>query len=334
MKYLNRYFAVLVAVLLLTGLFGCSDDETTSPEPEPVNEFNVMIEYLEGAGGDFINTTSPKIVSSSAIAPDIASYKIIDIRQQADYDSAHIAGAVNVSLGDVVTYCEANFQPTDKILVCCYTGQSAGHAVLALNLLGWDAYSLGFGMSSVDPSTSSLQPDLDRWSSRCTNDYVGSFTTTATAKDAAGDYPTLNTGKTDAGDILRDRVDAMLAGGFKGIGASTVLANPSNYYIVNYFSETDYSGQGDCPPGHINGAIQYTPKVSLKTSEDLNTLPTDKPIVVYCWTGQNSSQVTAWLNVLGYEAYSLTFGVNGMVYDEITAHKWSQGAISALPLQP
>ena len=102
MKYLNRYFAVLVAVLLLTGLFGCSDDETTGPEPEPINEFNVLIEYLEGTGGDFINTTSPKIVSSSAIAPDIASYQIIDVRQQVDFDSAHIAGAVRVPPEDTV----------------------------------------------------------------------------------------------------------------------------------------------------------------------------------------------------------------------------------------
>ena len=29
---------------------------------------------------------------------------------------------------------------------------------------------------------------------------------------------------------------------------------------------------------------------------------TDMPIVVYCWTGQHSSQVTAYLNMLGYEA--------------------------------
>jgi rhodanese-related sulfurtransferase len=328
MKYLNRYFTLLVTVLLLIGLFGCSKD-STDPEPEPINESNVLLTHMEGAGGDYLNTAAPKIVSASAVASSLNDYKIVDVRSQTDFDAKHIDGAVRVALADVVTYCEANFSPTDKILVACYTGQSAGHAVLALNLLGWDAYSLKFGMSSADST-------LDKWSPNCKNDFLGSFTTTPTAKNAAGNYPVLSTGKTTAAEILRDRVDAMLTAGFKGKNAADVLANPSNYYIVNYFSETDYLGQGDCPPGHIDGAIQYTPATDLKTSAFLNTLPTDMPIIIYCWTGQNSSQVTAWLNVLGYEAYSLKFGVNGMVHDQLTGHKWSTAAIAQglLPLVP
>jgi rhodanese-related sulfurtransferase len=235
-------------------------------------------------------------------------------------------GAVNVPLADVVTYCEANYSATDKILVVCYTGQSAQHANLALNVLGWDAYSLLFGMSSADTLH-------DRWTNNCNSTMAGNFTTTATAKNAAGDYPTLSTGKTTGPEILRDRVDAMLTAGFKGKSAADVLANPSSYYIVNYFSETDYLGQGDCPPGHIDGARQYTPSSSLQTTEFLNTLPTDQPIIIYCWTGQNSSSVTAFLNMLGYEAYSLKFGVNGMVHDQLTGHKWSSAQITGLPLQ-
>ncbi|RQV98987.1 MAG: rhodanese-like domain-containing protein, partial [Calditrichaeota bacterium] len=188
-------------------------------------------------------------------------------------------------------------------------------------------YSLGFGMSVADSS-------LDRMTPNVRSDLGAQFTTTPTAKNAAGDYPTLSSGKTTGPEILADRVQTMLSNGFKGVSAATVLANPDNYYIVNYFSEADYLGQGGCPPGHITGATQYTPKASLKTSAALNTLPTDEPIVVYCWTGQNSSQVAAWLNILGYEAYSLTFGVNGMVHDQLTANKWSQAAITGLPLVP
>ena len=327
MKYQNRYFTLLVTVLLLIGLFGCSKD-STDPEPVPINEFNVLLTYIEGDGGDYLNSTAqPKIVTASAVAPSLADYKIIDVRSQADYDSSHVIGAVHVALADVITYAEANLSATDKILVACYTGQSAGHAVLALNLVGWDAYSLKFGMSSADTS-------LDKWSSNCTSDFLSSFTTTTTGKNAEGGYPTLSTAKTSGSEILADRVQAILEAGFKGKNAVDVLANPTNYYIVNYFSEADYLGQGNCPPGHIDGATQYTPKADLKTTAFLNTLPTDMPIVVYCWTGQNSSQVTAWLNILGYEAYSLKFGVNGMVYDQLTGSKWSSAAITGLPLVP
>ena len=35
----------------------------------------------------------------------------------------------------------------------------------------------------------------------------------------------------------------------------------------------------------------------------------DKPVVVYCYTGQTSSQTTAILRLLGYEAYSLSGGM-------------------------
>jgi rhodanese-related sulfurtransferase len=57
-----------------------------------------------------------------------------------------------------------------------------------------------------------------------------------------------------------------------------------------------------------------TPKQSLKKEAQLKYLPTDKKIVVYCYSGQTSSQLVAYLQVLGYEAYSLSFGVNGFAY--------------------
>jgi rhodanese-related sulfurtransferase len=80
-------------------------------------------------------------------------------------------------------------------------------------------------------------------------------------------------------------------------------------------------------PGHIPGAVQYTPKQSIKLAADLKTLPTDKTIVVYCCTGQNSANLTAYLRVLGYDAKSLLFGTNGMIYNDMTTSKWSASAI-------
>ncbi len=47
----------------------------------------------------------------------------------------------------------------------------------------------------------------------------------------------------------------------------------------------------------------------------LNTLPTNKKIAVYCYTGQTSAHVAAYLRVLGYDAKSILFGVNGMAHD-------------------
>jgi rhodanese-related sulfurtransferase len=58
--------------------------------------------------------------------------------------------------------------------------------------------------------------------------------------------------------------------------------------------------------------MQYTPKADLKMSTFLKTLSTEKPVVVYCYTGQTSSHVAAFLRVVGYDAKSLLYGANGM----------------------
>jgi rhodanese-related sulfurtransferase len=65
-------------------------------------------------------------------------------------------------------------------------------------------------------------------------------------------------------------------------------------------------------------------------STDLTTLPTDKTIVVYCYTGQTSAYVTSYLKTLGYDAKSLVFGANSMIHDVMAAaqnHAWGAGAI-------
>ena len=48
-------------------------------------------------------------------------------------------------------------------------------------------------------------------------------------------------------------------------------------------------------------------------------------VVTYCYTGQTSAVITAWLRVLGYDAYSLSFGMNGMYNNNTawTSNKWS-----------
>jgi len=74
--------------------------------------------------------------------------------------------------------------------------------------------------------------------------------------------------------------------------------------------------------------MQYTPKEAIAYDVDLTTLPTDKTVVVYCWTGQTSAFLTAYLRILGYNAKSLVFGANGMIYNDLQGHKWSEGEIN------
>ncbi len=312
MKLRNLFYLLLIIPTLFV-YTGCSKDEDPVTPEVKINEAQVLAEYLE-ANGDFLNNapaiTPAQDVSDMMLAtPD--KIHIIDIRSQTDYETkGHISGAVRVDLKNIVTYMKglANAASYSKIVVACYSGQTAGYAVSLLRLLGYsNVSSLKWGMSSWNASCASS------WSTSSYGNNYTSFVTTTTAKNAAGELPTLTTGKTTGKEILEARVEALLSTGAQfddiKIAWGTVTGALSNYYIVNYWAATDYA------KGHLPGAIQYSPKADFKLAASLKTLPTNKTIVVYCYTGQTSSQAATVLKVLGYDAKTLMFGVNVMNYD-------------------
>ncbi len=133
---------------------------------------------------------------------------------------------------------------------------------------------------------------------------------------------------------MESLVTDMLDNGFKRQGYSAIMDNLSEYFVLNYHAYEDYMGEGSSGvPGHIPGAFQFTPYQSLSYEQMLGMIPTDMPVIVYCWTGQHSSQIAAYLNMLGYDAYSLTFGSNSLFYDDLTAHKWTTAATNDFTLE-
>jgi len=298
-------YSVLISSLFITS---CKKDEETK-----INESQVLVEFLESAnsplGKDYVNSDMPSIIGATEVKTlnETGQVYIIDIRSSADFDLGHIKNAHNVAVGDILTHIQGvDLTPYTKVAVVCYTGQTAGWATSILRLMGYDkAYSMKWGMSSWNEA-------FNKWIPNVGNTYATQFTSTSTAMGTMGELPALNTGKTTGQEILEARVAALLTEGFGAakISNATVFGNLDGYYIVNYWPENHYTD-----PGHIPGAIQYTPKQSIKLSADLKTLPTDKPVVVYCYTGQNSAYLTAYLRLLGYDAKSLLFGANGMIYD-------------------
>jgi len=310
------WLSILFAYLFIAS---CSKDDDPAPTPTPtINESEVLATYLESTDSplmkDFVNTDMPTIMPASEVKTlnTTGQVYIIDIRSAADFATGHIANAHNVELGDILTHIEGvDLTPYSKVAIVCYTGQTAGFAASLLRIMGYNmVYSMKWGMCAWNVDFAG------KWNTAIANGnaYATQFTADATAKGAAGDLPELTTGKTTGQEILDARISTTLADGFKGISNTDVFANLSNYYIVNYWPENHYAD-----PGHIPGAIQYTPKETIKLSVDLKTLPTDKPVVVYCYTGQTSAFLTAYLRLLGYDARSLLYGTNGMIYDDMVA---------------
>ncbi|MEJ2212361.1 MAG: rhodanese-like domain-containing protein, partial [Anaerolineae bacterium] len=74
---------------------------------------------------------------------------VISLRSAEDYARGHIPGAVNMSVKEMFSLDNLRTIPSGRdVVVVCYTGQTAGQATAALNLLGYEAYSLLHGMSS------------------------------------------------------------------------------------------------------------------------------------------------------------------------------------------
>lgn len=304
--------SILAVTLLVTS---CKKDEV-------VNESQVLVEYLESASSplmkDYVNTDMPSIIAASEVKTlnETGQAYIVDIRTAADFALGHIANAHNVQLADILTHIKGvNLTPYTKVVIACYTGQTAGFAASVLRIMGYDkVFSMKWGMCAWNADFSS------KWKNTVAagNTYASQFTATAAEKGVAGELPVLTTGKTTGLEILEARVAAILAEGFTpaSVTNKAVFDNLAGYYVVNYWPAAHYA-----TPGHIPGAMQYEPKSSISLATSLKTLPTNKPVVVYCYTGQTSAFMAAYLRLLGYDAKSLLYGANGMIYDLMVTNK-------------
>jgi rhodanese-related sulfurtransferase len=321
MKIMRQTKVWMLAILFIS-FFVVSCEKEEDP---PINEAEVLIEWLESASSPAANYANSglAIMSAEAVFTGMQAGKVyvIDIRKAEDFTLGHIDGAVNLTAGAVRDHIDAtDLSAYDDIAIVCYSGQSAAWLTSLLQLDGYDnVKSMKFGMSAWNSEFSGP------WNGNIKSDKVSLFTSDVTEKGPEGDLPELNTGFETAEEIFDARWDATLAEGFSpaaAISNGDVYANLDNYYIINYWPNAEY-----LDPGHIEGAMQYTPNVDLALDASLKTLPTDKTVVVYCYTGQNSARIAAYLRLIGYDAKSLTFGANGMIHDAMTKSKWGAGAI-------
>ena len=321
-------------VLFLIGITGVScrhvKDEKkneTSVESEPVpsksaeektDEFAVLYDYLK-QNGDFINSPyCPAMIDAKEVHQNMnrKDFLIIDLRKPEHYRQGHIPHAENVPYFKVISYVENQIRPQDyeKIVLVCYSGQSASYLTSLLNMAGYDnVYAMKFGMSSWNKATAK-----DYWLKNISDKYADRLETKENPKNEPGVYPSLYTGEKEGSKIFRKRLESVMMDPFKArlVSADEVFAHPERYYIVNYWPREKYLA------GHIPGAIQYTPKKDLKKETYLNTLPVDKPIVIYCYTGQHASMLAAYLNLLGYDARVLKYGANSFMHSILKKNRW------------
>lgn len=322
MKTLKYY---LIALLLPAIMFTSCKDDGDGDGEETKSTHEILADHLVTSNLDLPVILTDWIIAAPAeadLASFVDSYNVIDIRNSTDYTTGHIEGAVNSVLTDIVTTA-GTFTADKPVLVVCYTGQTAGHAVVALRLSGYeDAKVLKWGMSGWNSTLSAPWADQAKQ-----YDDLSNWSTTKDLADAiVYGEPTVSVNSVDGATILAQQVTSMLAGGLAGINQSDVLATPTNYYINNYWAETDVDTYGN-----IKTTYRINP-LSI-ANDEIYSLNPDADIVTYCWTGQTSSMITAYLTVLGYDALSLKFGANGMIYDNLQAHKFTTPTVDLTLVQ-
>ncbi len=131
--------------------------------PIPAGQFAIIAKYadlyLSAAGGPhrtiFASVFNDGVNNVDNPYDDLSDFFVLDIRTAVDFAKGHIEGATNVQFADVAKPESLLLYPTDKpILVVCYTGHTASVVTGILNTLGYDTWTLRFGMASWTASSS------------------------------------------------------------------------------------------------------------------------------------------------------------------------------------
>ena len=147
--------AVLISLSLL--ISACSSPAPTTPAPVvEKSEFEVV----QAAANAYL-TSSPQwniaakdlylLINDGDPSNDPV---IVSVRAADAYAKGHVPGAINISLADLAKPESLAKLPKDKKIVAyCYTGHTGSQATAILNMLGYDASNLKFGMTSWTKDT-------------------------------------------------------------------------------------------------------------------------------------------------------------------------------------
>jgi rhodanese-related sulfurtransferase len=245
--------------------------------------------------------------------PFIVDLRYLDSALPDVYVKAHIPGAVNIPWRNILKKENLAKLPKDRmIVVYCYNGHIGSQIAPVLNLSGFDARNLRWGFTSYACDKEKIQGEYAE-KEDC---QAYPVETTPRSADASYPFPTPGAGPGHLSEVLISAGDAWLSSNKPGeISNEEVFERMSSSdpeqeaFIIDVRKKEDYS------QGHIRGAINI-PINELAKHETLKKLPPDKQIVVCGYVGGDvGGEATAMLNVLGYSAVNLKWGMTSWTFD-------------------
>lgn len=321
LKLISRFFALAFFAFIISCSSGGDKKKSTEAEnipatksaPVEINaEAKALLGYLDELG-DYVNGRNfPSLIKAASVVEELDKNNlIIDLRGPVDFKEGHIKGAVNVAMTGLPEYFSKDIKPFeyDRIILVCFSGQISSYSTSLLRLMGYgNVYAMRWGMSAWNKKSAE-----STWLDVVASKHENQLETAINNKAEKVDFPTLNSGKTSGEELLTTRFNQLFEEGIVDvvISAEDVFSNPAKYYIINYDRRDKYES------GHIPGAIRYKPNGTLGIISEMQTIPKDKEVVIYCGTGHNSGFVTAYLRLFGYNAKTLMFGNNSFMYDKM-----------------
>jgi rhodanese-related sulfurtransferase len=309
-------FTFFVFVFILFN--SCVEDNVTPPFTGQLNPAAEMLVYFE-IQGDFVNSNlAPALIDAQEVNSNLTNYLIIDLRSNPDFQNGHIEGAVNILIDSLYNFMESiDAGSYPKIILISKNGQSSAYFTCLLRLAGFNnVYSMKYGMASWN------QVFADEWLGALSDAVnIASYTNDDFPRDSLSDLPMITFENPEATlpERINFRIKKIIDEGFY---YSNSLPSENNNYIVCYGKLRLYYARKFIVlegRGHPPDAILYmdSPDFELRSGKYLQSLPTDKPIFIYDYDGQQSACMTAYLRVLGYDATSLLFGANQLFYSRM-----------------
>lgn len=139
-----------VAFALMAFAIGSAVAQTALPKASPAERATLqkfVQAYMNGLeDNDYHEVVAEEV--ALRIKEGKKDFVVVDVRMPKDkkYDLGHVPGAIHIDLNELVKPASLAKLPRNKeIILYCDTGQQQNKAVVALRLLGYEAYVMKWG---------------------------------------------------------------------------------------------------------------------------------------------------------------------------------------------
>ncbi|MDX1699578.1 MAG: rhodanese-like domain-containing protein [Melioribacteraceae bacterium] len=331
MKFVSKNFrkiALLVGISVFS-ITGCLQNPSLPEITVEIPDAAMILKYFESKG-NIINT---KLVPPTFRATDIQSYSdivsVIDLRDKDQFMTGRIPNSVNVRPDSIFKYVQDVAGDSNLVVLVSETGElSAYISTLFWFMDYYNVYSLQFGIASWhEDFGNQIIEELEQRSLMTESD----LTNDEFAKSDFSPLPELNLGDlSDIGEIVRKRCSEAIDDLFI---INSLRDREKDSYLICYGNLNLYKAHARAGPspgmGHPPGAVHYQHALiyDLESHANLQTIPSNKQIIIYSFSGQLAACTVAYLRILGYDAYSLRYGGSQLAYKRLLWNEFTRDEI-------